>query len=134
MYLEQSRIAKALIPDRDERTAYLASIDVWVSAGSLLIQLFIVGRVMSRLGTWPALVALPVVSGASLLTVGVMEQRRVEAGVMLGTVVGAQAALRIARYALGKPAKETLFTVIPRDANSRAVAFVSPISPAFADE
>ncbi len=116
LYFEQARIVAENVAGRDARTAFLGSIDLWANVLTLAAQLLLTGRLMARLGSGPLLVLLPVVFGAGFAILGWRSSTTV--------LVVFQAVRRAANYALAKPARETLFTVIPREDRYKAKNFI----------
>lgn len=116
LYFEQARIVAENVVGREARTALLGSIDLWANSLTLVVQLLLTGRLMSRLGSGPLLVLLPLVFGAGFLVLGWKSS--------LMTLMIFQAVRRAANYALAKPARETLFTVVPREDRYKAKNFI----------
>ncbi|MCP4573003.1 MAG: MFS transporter [bacterium] len=116
LYFEQARIVAENVAGRDARAALLGSIDVWANALTLAAQLLLTGRLMTRLGSGPLLVLLPVVFVAGFAVLGWKSS--------LAALVIFQAVRRAANYALAKPARETLFTVVPREDRYKAKNFI----------
>jgi AAA family ATP:ADP antiporter len=50
LYFQQAEIAKTYFADRGARTAFFASIDLWVNILTLGAQLFVTGRTIKRIG------------------------------------------------------------------------------------
>jgi AAA family ATP:ADP antiporter len=107
LYYEQSDILRAAIPDRAERTALLARIELGVSGLVLLAQCFLTGRMMSRLGVGLTLIVLPLVSIGVFITLAMHP--------VMATLIGCVIAYRGTRYAFAKPSREVLFTVVSRE-------------------
>jgi len=116
LYFEQARIVAENVVGREARTALLGSIDLWANILTLAAQLLLTGRLMSRLGSGPLLVLLPVVFGVGFLVLGWNSS--------LMVLMVFQAVRRAANYALAKPARETLFTVVPREDRYKAKNFI----------
>ena len=116
LYFEQARIVAENVIGREARTALLGTIDLWANTLTLVVQLLLTGRLMSRLGSGPLLVLLPLVFGAGFVILGWKSS--------LMTLMIFQAVRRAANYALAKPARETLFTVVPREDRYKAKNFI----------
>jgi AAA family ATP:ADP antiporter len=115
-YLEQARFVKAASTSPEARTVIFAQIDQWVNILALLVQLFLTGRMVKWLGLGGALCILPLVSlggfGALLLWPSLM------------TLMVFQVLRRGGDYAVSKPTREVLFTVIPREQKYKAKSFI----------
>lgn len=133
LYFEQARIVKATFADSAARTAWFARIDLWVNLLSAFTQVFLAGRVVRLLGVGGTLVALPVLTLAGFAALAASPT----AGVLALVVV----ARRAGNFALFRPAREVLFTVLPREEKYAAKSFVDTfvyrlgdVAGAFADK
>jgi AAA family ATP:ADP antiporter len=113
MYFEQGRIVAGAFADTASRTRFFALVDLGVSTLTLLLQLFVTGRLMKRLGIGTALVLLPIVSALAFAAVALSPGVPVLAA-------AAQALRRAFDYAIARPAREVLFTVVGREAKYKA--------------
>lgn len=116
LYLEQARLVSEQIPSSESRTRLFATIDLSVNAITFLTQLFITGQLIGRLGLAAALVALPLASAAGFALIGTAPLLVLYA---LFTVVR-----RVGEYAVSKPAREVLFTVVTREEKYKAKNFI----------
>lgn len=116
LYYEVSHVIEATIQDRSARTALFADIDFKVNAIALVVQVFLTGRVVKRIGIGWTIMLLPLISIAFLLAVGSTPS--------LAVVVVAQIAFRGAYFATAKPAREMLFTVVGREAKYKSKNFI----------
>ena len=98
--------------DRPERTAINARIDLAVNSIALLTALFITGRVASRFGVATLLAAIPFMMVGGWLVVAAVP--------VLGVMYGLQIARRAGNYAVTKPGREMLFTVVTDDERYKA--------------
>ncbi len=146
LYFEQARLIKAALPDRTDRTQLYG----WMSAGSqtttILLQLFITSRLLTRVGLGPALLSLPVFmlfgflgltftpSIPVFMLIGLLGLTC--APLLLGPITGLFEAailtptiglillLDIGRnatsHALSKPAREVIFTTVPPEDKYKA--------------
>ena len=62
LYFQQAEIARKYFADRGARTAFFASIDLWVNILTLGAQLFVTGRTIKRIGVALTLSLLPLLS------------------------------------------------------------------------
>lgn len=116
LYFEQARIVKAAFADKGERTAFFARIDLLVNVATLLLQAFASGRVVSFLGVGRAMAVLPLVTVGGFFALAA----RPDTAVLLLV----QVARRSADYAIARPAREVLFTVVSRAEKYPSKAFL----------
>ena len=125
LYFEQARIVKATFADSAQRTAWFARIDLWVNLLTAATQLFLSGRIVRALGVGGTLVALPVLTLAGFAALAVSPTAGVLALVMVTRRAG--------NFALFRPAREVLFTVLPREEKYAAKSFVDTFVYRFGD-
>lgn len=116
IYFEQANIVDAALSDRVARAALFARIDTWVNGLTLVTQLMWTGRIIKRLGVALTLALLPMLTAAGLVALGFVPT--------LPVLVVFQIVRRATNYAVVKPARETLFTIISRDAKYKAKNFI----------
>ena len=116
LYLAQANLVAAAEGARAARAQLLARIEIWVQTATLITQLTITGRVMRRVGSGPLLAALPLATAAGFVVLGLNPN--------LVALVVVQVLRRTLRYALVKPARESLFTPLGPDAQYRAKSFI----------
>jgi len=116
LYFEQARIVKASFADSAQRTAFFARIDLWVNLLAAFTQVFLTGRVVKALGVGGTLAALPLLTLAGFTALAVSPTASVLVLVMVGRRAG--------DFALIRPARELLFTVLPREEKYAAKNFV----------
>ncbi|MBU1358168.1 MAG: MFS transporter [Gammaproteobacteria bacterium] len=112
LYFEQGRIVADAFADTASRTRFFALVDLGVSSLTLLLQLAVTGRLMKRFGVATALLVLPVASAVAFAAVMLSPT--------VGVLAGAQALRRAFDYAIARPAREVLFTVVGREAKYKA--------------
>ena len=125
LYFEQARIVKAAFTDSAQRTAFFARIDLWVNLLAAFTQVFLTGRVVKALGVGGTLAALPLVTAAGFGALAVSPTT--------GVLVLVMVARRAADFALFRPAREVLFTVLPREEKYAAKNFVDTFVYRFGD-
>ncbi len=116
LYLAQARIVRAAFADAGARTAFFAKADLAVNVLTALTQLFLTGRVLPALGLGPALALLPAVSAAGFFALG--------ASPTPGVLFVFQVLRRASEFAIVKPAREALFTVVSREEKYSAKSFI----------
>ena len=102
--------------DHIARARAFANIDELTNAAALVLQLLVTGRVMRRCGLGVALAALPIATVAGFAAL--------LASPTLGMITAVQVGRRSANYGLSKPARDALYTVLPREEKYKAKAFI----------
>ena len=116
LYFLRSDVVHTLVPLRDDRTVLFADIYFWTNTLTLFGQLFVTGRFLGRFGTGVALVSLPLAMAAGALLLGITPT--------LAVLVVFEVVRRAGNYALVKPARETLFTLVDRNVRYKAKNFI----------
>ncbi len=116
LYLEQTRLVGEQIQSSEGRTRLFALIDLVVNVVTFLTQICITSQMISRFGLASALTVLPLASAVGFGMVGIMPVLVV---FVLFTIVR-----RIGEYAIAKPAREILFTVVSREEKYKAKNFI----------
>ena len=98
--------------ERPERTAINARIDLVANTLAIVTALFFTGRIASRFGVATLLAAIPLMMVGGWLIVAAVP--------LLGVMYGLQIARRAGNYAVTKPGREMLFTVISDDERYKA--------------
>jgi AAA family ATP:ADP antiporter len=112
LYFQQTELVPAAISDSAERTRLFALVDVAVNVLALLLQLFAFGAMIERLGTTFTLAALPAVAIVGFAALALEP--------VLATLVVFGVLRRAGEYAISKPARETLFNVLPPEQKYKA--------------
>jgi AAA family ATP:ADP antiporter len=112
LYFEQGRLVAGAFADTASRTRFFALVDLGVSALTLLLQVGVTGRAMRRFGVGAALTALPVASALAFAAVALSPT--------VAVLAGAQVLRRALDYAVARPAREVLFTVVSREEKYKA--------------
>lgn len=112
VYLAQARIVHDTLPDRAARTDFFATIDLVVAAVTFGVQLAAAGPLIRWLGPGLVLCVLPLVQGVGIAVLAGEPSLTVLAIIMV--------AGKSATHGLTRPARELLFTVIPRADKYRA--------------
>jgi AAA family ATP:ADP antiporter len=124
-YFLQANIVEAEIVERQARTAFFAWIDVSVNVLTLGVQLFLTGRMIGWLGVALTLAVLPAVTVAGFSTLA--------AAPALWVIGVFQILRRGLNYALARPAREVLYTVVDRDAKYKAKSLIDTFVYRFGD-
>ncbi|PYK40437.1 MAG: MFS transporter [Verrucomicrobia bacterium] len=116
VYFQQADITAHQFHDRAARTAFFAWVDLSVNALTIGIQIFLTGRLLKWLGVGMTLALLPVISLIGFLWMGITP--------VLSLLVVFQTLRRAGNYAVSRPAREVLFTVLRREDKYKAKSFM----------
>ncbi len=116
LYFQQAEIVEAGFADRAARTVFFARIDLAVNTLTAVMQIFLTGRIVRALGVALALAALPLVSILGFAVIGVTPT--------LLAIATFQVLRRTSNYAVARPCREMLYTVVARDAKYKAKNFI----------
>lgn len=106
-YFQQSELAGGVLKSPTARTEFFGNLEIWVNTLTVLIQIFLTGRLLKWFGVGFTLVALPFVSMIGFAAMGVAAS--------LAMLAVFQVVRRAAAYALMRPSREILFTVLRRE-------------------
>jgi AAA family ATP:ADP antiporter len=98
--------------ERDVRTQYWGRIDLAVNSLATLTALFATGRLATRSGMPATLALIPVLMIGGWLIVA--------ASPVLGVLIGLQVARRAGNYAITRPGREMLFTIVDAETRFKA--------------
>ncbi|WP_200843686.1 NTP/NDP exchange transporter [Pantoea sp. 18069] len=107
LYFEQGRIVADAFADTASRTRYFALVDFCVSSLTLALQVCVTGALMRKFGLVLCLAMLPLVTVAAFGALALAPT--------LAVLAGVQIFRRSLDYAIARPAREVLFTVISRE-------------------
>ena len=116
LYFTRLQMVAALGTDIDQRTATFARIDMATQAATLLLQALVTGQLMQRLGVAVTLALLPATAALGFLGLAIAGS--------LAALVAFEATFRAVQRGIMRPARETLFTVVPRADRYKAKAFI----------
>ena len=119
LYFEQARIVSETFTDRTRQTQVFGLIDTVVQALAVLTQVFLTGRLARRLGVGVLLVAVPLVMAAGFVWLALAPVFAVFVVVMV--------VRRAGEYALVRPGREMLFTVLPAEDKYKAKNFLDTV-------
>lgn len=105
LYFEQAALVEATFPVREDQTRVFAIIDIVVQALAIVGQVLVTGRIAQRLGVAVLLTAVPLVMTVCFLWLAAAPMFAVLAVVMV--------VRRAGEYALVRPGREMLYTVVP---------------------
>jgi AAA family ATP:ADP antiporter len=112
LYFEQAHIVQDAFDQPGERTRLFAAIDLAVNALTIVAQLLLTARVVRWLGVSGTLALVPLGVAAGLVALGAFPG--------LVALVSVQVLRRAGNYAVARPAREMLFTVVDREERYKA--------------
>jgi AAA family ATP:ADP antiporter len=119
LYFQQAAIVDRTFHDRAAQTQFFATIDLVVNVLTLGVQLFLTGRVVGLLGVALTLAVVP-----ALTVVGF-------GALVLAPTILAIAVFQVVRragdYAIARPARELLYTVVPREDRYKAKSLIDTV-------
>src|SRR5947207_7393290 len=118
-YFQQAELTKAGFADRAARTAFFAKLDLSVNSLTLLLQIFLTGRLMKYLGVTVTLLFMPVLSLFGFAAMGIAP--------IIAVLAVFQVARRASTFAFMRPAREVLFTVLRGEDKYKAKSFIDTV-------
>src|SRR6266498_1060284 len=125
-YFQQSDLTQHQLQDRAARTSFLANIDIAVNTITVLIQIFLTGRLMKWFGVGITLVLMPLLNAVGFAAIGFAP--------VLTVLATFQILRRAAGFALLRPAREVLFTVLRREDKYKAKSLIDTFGYRFGDQ
>src|SRR5438874_2075336 len=125
-YFQQADLTQHHLQNRALRTSFLANIDIAVNTITVLIQIFLTGRLMKWFGVGITLVLMPLLSGVGFAAIGVAP--------ILSVLAAFQILRRAAGFALLRPAREVLFTVLRREDKYKAKSLIDTFGYRFGEQ
>lgn len=119
LYFQQAQIIRDSFSDSAERTTVFAAMDFAVNALTIILQVFLTGRIVSRLGVGWTLAVIPLGLGAGFLILGFSP--------VLAVLVVVQVLRRAGNYAVMRPAREMLFVVLGKEEKYKAKNFIDTV-------
>ena len=116
IYFTRLQMVAALGTDLDTRTATFARIDVITQAATLVLQALVTGHLMQRLGVAVTLALLPLTAALGFVGLAIAGS--------LAALVAFEATFRAVQRGIMRPARETLFTIVPPADRYKAKAFI----------
>jgi ATP:ADP antiporter, AAA family len=116
IYFQLADVTGHQFHDRAARTVFFAHLDVWVNFLTVLVQIFLTGRLLKWFGVGPTLAFLPVLSVIGFVAMGITPA--------LGLLAVFQVMRRAGNFAVTRPAREVLFIVLRREDKYKAKSFI----------
>ena len=112
LYFEQAHIVAQSFDNSAERTRFFALLDLGVNTLTVLIQVLITSRLLTRLGVAGSLALVPLLSACGFALLALTP--------VLAALAGFQVLRRAGDYAITRPAREMLYTVVDRETKYKA--------------
>ena len=125
VYIQLGELITKAFSSREARTQAYATIDLIVNSSAVFIQLFGTGRIISRFGVTTGLLVNPVIMVLAFLAVMFSP--------VLMVLGGIQILRRVAEYAVAKPTREMLFTVVDQESKYKAKNVIDTVVYRFGD-
>jgi len=119
LYFQQAQIIRDHFADPAARTAVFAAMDLAVNTLTIVIQIFVTGRLVKWLGLAVTLALIPLLLGAGFAVLGCAP--------VLSVLVVVQVIRRAGNYAIMRPAREMLYVVLGREEKYKAKNFIDTV-------
>lgn len=119
LYFAQAELVAQAFADSGDRTSAFAAIDFATNALTVGVQLFVTARLVQWLGLGRALALVPLVVAIGFLVLA--------AAPGLLVIATFQVLRRAGNYAVAKPGREMLFTVVPRMEKYKSKNFIDTV-------
>ena len=125
LYFLQTDLISQAYSDVELRTIAFADVDLFVNISSAVISVLGLGQLMRRFGVTASLVISPVIMVVACLGVIIAPT--------LFMVQTARALQRISQYAIARPSREVLFTVVDQQSKYKAKNVIDTVGYRFGD-
>jgi AAA family ATP:ADP antiporter len=112
LYFQQADLISQAFDSREARTRTFATVDFIVNSCAILIQMFGTGRIAQRFGIITTLVINPVIMVLAFAAVAISP--------VLTVLLTVQVVRRVSEYAIARPGREMLFTVVDQESKYKA--------------
>lgn len=119
LYFEQAGIVSHSFTDRGAQITFFATVDLLVNVLTLAVQLFLTGRILLFFGVALSLGLLPALTIIGFGALALLPT--------IAAVAVFQVLRRAADYAIARPTREVLFTVVPREDRYKAKNFIDTV-------
>jgi AAA family ATP:ADP antiporter len=116
LYFSQASVVSESFTSRGAQTTFFATIDLTVNVITLVVQVFLTGRLVRWLGVAVVLALLPALSMFGFGAIAVLPT--------LIAVASFQVLRRAGNFALTQPARQVLYTVVSREDRYKAKNFI----------
>ena len=112
LYFEQAQLVAHSLAGPAERTRFFALLDLAVNTLTVVTQILITSRLLTRLGVAGSLALVPLLSGLGFALLALTPA--------IAVLAGFQVLRRAGDYAVTRPARELLYTVVDRETKYKA--------------
>lgn len=119
LYFQQSAIAASAFSSSGERRAFFAQVDLAVNVLTLVVQVFLTGRILKGLGIAASAAFLPLLTVAGFGIFAAIPT--------IAVLVAFQVVRRVGNFGLSRPTREVLFTVVSREDKYKAKSVVDTV-------
>lgn len=119
LYFTQAEIVRDAFLDSDERTRVFAIMDLVTNALTVSLQVFVTGRLATRLGMPIMLTLVPAIVVVGFVALSFYP--------VLIVLIAVQVLRRAGNYAIARPGREMLFSVLQRDEKYKAKNFIDTV-------
>jgi AAA family ATP:ADP antiporter len=116
IYFTRLQMVAAAADTLDARAAILGNIDMWTQVAVLVLQLTLTGKIIGRFGLGVALAILPAATAIGFVGLAIYGS--------FAVLILLEASNRAVQRGITRPAREALFTVLPREEKYKAKAFL----------
>ncbi len=116
VYFEQAKWVSSIFETDESRTAAFAMIDLCTNILTLALQLFLTSRLLRAIGVGPMLAILPLLTVIGFVALTVAP--------LFATFAIFQVSRRATQYAIARPTREVLFTIVSPDEKYKSKAFI----------
>ncbi len=116
LYFTRLQMVAAFALDTDTRTAAFARIDLYTQTATFLLQAFLTSHLIKRFGIAFTLALLPITVAFGFIGLALLGS--------LAALIAFEASFRAVQRGIMRPARETLFTTVPRADRYKAKAFI----------
>jgi AAA family ATP:ADP antiporter len=116
IYFTRLQMVAALGTNIDMRTAKFAQIDMITQVATLALQAIVTGHLMRRVGVSVTLALLPITVALGFIGLALIGS--------IAALIAVEATFRAVQRGIMRPARETLFTTVPRADRYKAKAFI----------
>jgi len=125
VYIQLGDLITKAFANREARTQAYALIDLTVNGLAVFVQLFGTGRIIGRFGVSTGLLLNPIIMVIAFVAVAFSPVL-----LILGSI---QVVRRVAEYAIAKPTREMLFTVVDQESKYKAKNVIDTVVYRFGD-
>ena len=116
LYFQQVAVVSAAEQAGDARMALFAKIDLMVNVLTVIVQSLLTGRLLAAVGLAATLAIVPAISIVGFLGLGFMPS--------LAMLIAVLVLRRAGNYAVARPSRELLYTVVAREDKFKAKSFI----------